>query len=462
MEPTIQHPQDSYSPESVENTNKTKKVLFAFALVLVFVLAGVGTVFAAWQLSSGSKSTENSQPTTLADNSTSSSLSYAVVDTMQQLCYNDTTVVDCSRSVLQDANYIGFQPSYTNNNDGTITDNVTGLMWQKDPGSKVTYTEGVDGVSSFKLAGYSDWRIPSIKELYSLIMFDGTDPSSCRPGKCSVIPFINQNYFDFSYGNTTAGERPIDSQFMSSTKYVSTTMGGSPTVFGVNFADGRIKGYPISTQPNGKTMEYYLLRVRGNVNYGKNNFASGSETVTDSATGLVWQKEDSAGAKTWNEAINYCEELSLANESDWRLPSAKELQSIVDYTRSPSTTNSAAIDPIFGTSSITNEAGQTDWPFYWTSTTHASNDGFGANGVYFAFGRAMGYMNSWMDVHGAGAQRSDPKVGSASDYPIGHGPQGDAIRIYNHVRCVRGGKADKTTSPKSATRNSIEISLTGV
>ena len=44
---------------------------------------------------------------------------------------------------------------------------------------------------------------------------------------------------------------------------------------------------------------------------------------------------------------------------------------------------------------------------------------------------------NWLDVHGAGAQRSDPKVGDPADYPTGHGPQGDAIRIYNMVRLVR-------------------------
>jgi len=50
----------------------------------------------------------------------------------------------------------------------------------------------------------------------------------------------------------------------------------------------------------------------------------------------------------------------------------------------------------------------------------------------------MGYMNeSWVDVHGAGAQRSDPKSGDPADWPIGNGLQGDAIRIYNHVRLVR-------------------------
>jgi hypothetical protein len=49
-------------------------------------------------------------------------------------------------------------------------------------------------------------------------------------------------------------------------------------------------------------------------------------------------------------------------------------------------------------------------------------------------------MNRWMDVHGAGAQRSDPKIGDPDDFPTGRGPQGDAIRIYNYVRLVRNIK----------------------
>lgn len=57
----------------------------------------------------------------------------------------------------------------------------------------------------------------------------------------------------------------------------------------------------------------------------------------------------------------------------------------------------------------------------------------------------MGYMNgSWLDVHGAGAQRSDPKGGDFSKYtytPDGYyfanSPQGDSVRIHNFVRLVR-------------------------
>jgi hypothetical protein len=49
----------------------------------------------------------------------------------------------------------------------------------------------------------------------------------------------------------------------------------------------------------------------------------------------------------------------------------------------------------------------------------------------------------YVDVHGAGAQRSDPKAGDPAQFPHGRGPQGDVIRINNHVRLVRGGDAVK-------------------
>ncbi len=115
------------------------------------------------------------------------------------------------------------------------------------------------------------------------------------------------------------------------------------------------------------------------------------------------------------------------------------MQSILDYTRSPDTTSSAAIDPVFGVTSITNEEGQADYPYCWAGTTHVRYPDYGDAGAYLAFGRGLGYMDSeWRDVHGAGCQRSDPKTGDPDDYPFGHGPQGDAIRIYNYVRCVRG------------------------
>ncbi|MFW5837562.1 MAG: DUF1566 domain-containing protein [Desulfovibrionaceae bacterium] len=60
---------------------------------------------------------------------------------------------------------------------------------------------------------------------------------------------------------------------------------------------------------------------------------NGDGTISDSTTGLVWQKDgDTAGQKTWENALSYCQALDLGGEEDWRLPDRKELQSIVDYT----------------------------------------------------------------------------------------------------------------------------------
>jgi hypothetical protein len=78
----------------------------------------------------------------------------------------------------------------------------------------------------------------------------------------------------------------------------------------------------------------------------------------------------------------------------------------------------------------------------------------GTEAVYVAFGRALGWMRfgtdshyTLVDAHGAGAQRTDPKSGSATSYPLGtdgngnaiyrRGPQGDVVRINNFVRLVR-------------------------
>lgn len=68
--------------------------------------------------------------------------------------------------------------------------------------------------------------------------------------------------------------------------------------------------------------------------------------------------------------IKLCGELEYAGYTDWRLPDAKELQGIVDYTKSPATTNSATIDDAFNSKVIQNEAGEDDYPWYWSSTTH--------------------------------------------------------------------------------------------
>lgn len=364
---------------------------------------------------------------------------YEIVDTGTKEFYNDNTVILAPVAgdsfYGQDAHYSANEASYTNNGDGTVTDMVTGLMWEQSMGEKITFDEAFDKAKASVLGGHTDWRVPAIKELYSLILFTGR-----VQGETAVEMFINTNYFDQALGDVSFGEREIDAQTWSSTQYVGTTMNGNATVFGVNFIDGRIKGYPKYNPVGGQANKMYFRMVRGSSEYGKNNFVdNGNGTVSDPATGLMWQKADDGIGKDWEEALAYAENLNLAEHSDWRLPNAKELQSIVDYSRSPQTTNSPAIDPVFETTEINDPEGNPgQYPFFWTGTTHLDGANPYVSAVYIAFGEGQGEMNGiLMDVHGAGCQRSDPKSGNINDYPQYWGPQGDVRYVYNYVRCVR-------------------------
>ena len=377
---------------------------------------------------------------------------YTMVDTDQILCFDTIDVINPPQPgepfYGQDAQYEGLPPSYTDNGDGTVTDLNTGLMWVKElADDKMTWDDAMTGADTCTVGGYNDWRLPTIKELYSLILFSGTDPSGPDPE--NLIPFLDTTYFEFRYGDTLSGERLIDAQYWSSTVYRGLTMNGDSTAFGVNFADGRIKGYPKDlVGPPGQQfqMTSFVRYVRGD-SYGQNQYQdNGDGTVTDVITGLMWQKADDGMGRNWEQALAYAESLELGGYDDWRLPNAHELQSIVDYTRSLQTTGSPAIDTVFTCTPIIDEGGDTNYGFYWTGTTHKSsnNQNIGTYAVYICFGEALGWMMSpdslnWMlwDVHGAGAQRSDPKSGDPSQYPHGHGPQGDVIRIYNLIRCVR-------------------------
>ncbi len=433
---------------------------------------------------------------TLSIVSVSAQKSYNVVGTGQAKFYNNQAEIAEPKKgepfYGQDAQFVGNRSNYTDNGDGTVTDNVTGLMWQKDY-QVTSFDEALRIAQDTMIAGYSDWRLPTIKEGYSLIMFYGVDASTASMTSTpeGAIPFIDTHFFDFVYGSN--GTRPIDTQMISSTEFIGSSA-QRPFVFGVNLADGRIKAYPKISR--GVAKMHTVRLVRG-ADYGVNAFRDNQDgTISDEATGLMWSKNDSQKGLNWEEALAYASAMNERNYlgyNDWRVPDIKELQSIVDYSRSPETSSSAAIDPIFEISEIQNEANVVDYPFFWSSTTHcaagARNSASAAD--YISFGRALGNMSNmsmgqstnrtngvanrsqgqgqtqqrrasmqgqgqqgqnqqrqaqnsnstkaanWVNIHGAGAQRSDPKSGDPTAFANGRGPQGDAIRIYNYVRLVR-------------------------
>lgn len=296
--------------------------------------------------------------------------SYPIVDTAQSKFWNNGDT-DIAMPLFgnsfygQDAQYINNQPSYTDNKNGTITDNVTGLMWTQtidlngdgiiDSSDKLTLKQAISRISSVNTGSYTDWRIPTIKELYSLVNFNGIDPKLDQ--KTDLHPFIDTNYFEFGYGDSSAGERTIDAQVGTQTVYVDKTFIGFQTMFGVNFADGRIKGYPLSvSMASFGESKFYFYYVRGNKAYGVNNFIdNGDKTISDTATNLMWTQDDSKSGMDWEHALLWVQEKNAINYlgyHDWRLPNVKELQSIVDYSKSPATSDSAAIDPMFNITKI--------------------------------------------------------------------------------------------------------------
>ena len=439
---------------SLPCSNLKKVLLVTIASFTSFFLILTGTVFAI----NVSRSVD-----VPASTSTAAGVgTYPIVGTGQTTFWNlignviDQPAVGDSLNE-QNAAHQGNAPKYRDNNDGTITDLVTGLIWTKtldlnEDGEinsldQMTVGDALASAANVNVGGYTDWRIPTLKEAYSLINFEGVDVGISSKLPASPKPFINTDFFDFGYGDTSVGDRFIDAHIVTTTFYTGKVYKFLQTMFGVNFADGRIKGYPPAIGMNGLSApKFYIYYVRGAKNYGVNNFIDNKNgTITDKATSLMWSQADSLKGMDWTTALKWVQKKNKENylgHSDWKLPDVKELQSIVDYTRSPSASNSAAIDPIFSSTSIVDEAGDKDWPWYWSSTTHASVDprtseSRGNEAAYVCFGRAMGkQFGMWLDVHGAGAQRTDSKQVDTKQQ-AGNAPQGDALRITNFVRLVR-------------------------
>lgn len=129
----------------------------------------------------------------------------------------------------------------------------------------------------------------------------------------------------------------------------------------------------------------------------------GNGTVTDNTTSLMWQKEDDNIKRTWTDAVSYCEVLTLAGYSDWRLPNVKELWSL----KQPDDYTDPTIDETYfpNTDSV-----------YWTSTSG---------------GRA--------EEGGSVRITDDPSKAWVVAFSLGITLAGNKSSAC-HVRCVRGGR----------------------
>jgi len=219
-------------------------------------------------------------------------------DTGQTLSYTDIPG--------EDSDYTFNPPSYTDNGDGTIKDNVTGLIWQKGESGEMTWESAFKYCDGLEISGYDDWRLPVSHELHNIIDAGVTHPP------------LNEVF-----------ESPPDTKYWWS----GTEMyGRSTNAWAINYGGGIGPKPKKETISAGGTQRYHTRCVRNTVlpDNSINIRDNGDSTASDMKTGLVWQKTDTGKGVTWADALYYCEGLSLDGYDDWRLPNLKELRSLSD------------------------------------------------------------------------------------------------------------------------------------
>lgn len=207
----------------------------------------------------------------------------------------------------EDADFIINPMSFTDNGDGTITDNITGLMWQKADGGEMTVEGAAVYCRNLRLAGYSDWRLPTAIELFSILSHD------------KINPAMNSTYFTSS---------------LAEYWWSSDRRGDDTSKVWVANGGGGIGAHPkTETISAGGSRRIHVRGVRNpyTTTFSVSRFTDlGNGTIKDNYTGLIWQKVTSSSTMTWEEALAYSKNFTLAGKSDWRIPNIKELHSLND------------------------------------------------------------------------------------------------------------------------------------
>ena len=229
-------------------------------------------------------------------------------------CYGYGSEIDCPSEgeafYGQDAQYAekGFCAPKSFTVAGTteqpvINDRNTGLGWQKSTRTVgATWSDAYNYCENLTYGGYSDWRMPTIKEFDTILDLGkrtGADP----------------NYF-----SNPAGTFWVDNKNETADKlwyiYLQT-----------------VKSWPVSYN-NNTNYKYDVRCVRGTELTEPTSESFSSDTtgvVKDTDTGLYWSTPGSR--VNWKDAFEQCENSTTGGYTDWRLPNINELSSLLNYSK---------------------------------------------------------------------------------------------------------------------------------
>jgi hypothetical protein len=253
-------------------------------------------------------------------------------------------------------------PRFVDNGNGTVTDKLTGLMWERTPStSNRTWANALTYCSGLSLGGNSDWRLPNRDELKSLL----------NAGQANQSTWLNTQSFsgvsDSAYwSSTTVAKNSATAWIIAIDSGGGGTSSADKTTTWKTWAVRTYNSGTVVLPATGQSTSY-ATGDDGDLGFGaawpSPRFTdNGDGTITDNLTGLMWEKSPSSTAQTWSNGLTYCNNLSLAGYTDWRYPNRHELMSLMNMGE----TNQRVwlYNQGFEVWSTSN---------YWTSSTYAPN-----------------------------------------------------------------------------------------